>query len=68
MTATELQKYIGTTGKFQANGFRFEVKVTDARCVRNRLELLIAPMAGEGESWVMASYIALDKAIEEPGA
>jgi hypothetical protein len=68
MTATELQKYIGTTGKFQANGFRFEVKVTDARCVRSRLELLVVPMAGEGESWVMASYIALDKAIEEPGA
>jgi len=46
MTATELQKYIGTTGKFQANGFRFEVKVTDARCVRSRLELLVVPMAG----------------------
>ncbi len=61
MTAIELQKYLHKTGKYQANDFRFNVEVIDARFVNSRLELRIMPLAGEGNSWVMASFVALDE-------
>lgn len=61
MTATELQKYLRRTGKYQSNGFKFAVGIVDARFVYNRLEFRIVPLAGEGDSWVMASFVTVDE-------
>ena len=49
MTATELQKYLHRTGKYQSNGLKFAVEIIDARFVYNRLEFRIVPLAGEGD-------------------
>jgi hypothetical protein len=64
ITATELQKFIGKGGKYKLNGLTFDVAVADARTNYNVLELLVKPVAGEGESWVSASFITLD----DPGS
>jgi hypothetical protein len=61
MTATELQKYLRKTGKYRSNGFKFAVEIIDARFVYTRLEFRIVPLAGEGDSWVMASFVTLDE-------
>ena len=61
MTATELQKFLHRTGKYLANGFKFAVEIIDARFVYTRLEFRIVPLAGEGDSWVMASFVTLDE-------
>ncbi len=63
MTATELQKYLHRTGKYQFKGFSFAVEVIDARYVYTRLEFRIVPLAGEGDSWVMANFVTLDDPV-----
>jgi len=68
ITATELQRFIGKSGKYKANCFNFYVVVADARTNFNILEYLVRPVAGEGGSWVPASFILLDKPAEVPGA
>ncbi len=67
LTAVELQRFIGRSGKYKANGFSFFVSVINARCSHNILELLVRPVAGEGESWVGASFVILDDSVETPG-
>ncbi len=66
--ATELQSFIGKTGKYKVNGFGFYVVVADARTNLNILEYLVRPIAGEGGSWLPASFILLDKPTEAPKA
>jgi hypothetical protein len=44
------------------------VKVIDARFYLSRLEFLVTPVAGEGESWVMANFVSLDDPGEIRGA
>jgi len=67
LTATELQRFIGKSAKYKANGFTFCVTVADARSNYSVLEFLVKPVAGEGESWVSASCVTLDEPIEMPG-
>jgi hypothetical protein len=66
LAATELQRYIGQGGKYKANGFNFFVTVADARSNYNILELLVRPVAGEGECWVSASFVTLEEQMEVP--
>jgi hypothetical protein len=62
-TAIDLNKYIGRSGKYTVNGLSFYVAVTNAQANYNVLELLVRPLAGEGESWVKGSFIT---PLEEP--
>ncbi len=66
LTATELQRFIGKSGKYKANGFSFFVTVVDARSNYSILEFLVRPVAGEGECWVGASCVTLEDSIEVP--
>jgi len=67
ITATELQRFIGKSGKYKASGFNFYVIVADARTNYNVLEFLVRPIAGEGEYWVSASCVTLEDPPEVPG-
>ena len=66
ISAMELSNYLGMQGKYKANGFSFYVTVEDARTNYNILEFLVRPVAGEGESWISASFITLDPPAEMP--
>ena len=66
ISALELSNYFGREGKYKANGFSFYVTVEDARTNYNILEFLVRPVAGEGESWISASFITLEAPVEAP--
>jgi hypothetical protein len=61
MTMTEMiQKYWllkGQRSTIRMDGLTIQVKVIDLRRVWNRVDALITPIAGEGETWVDASRL-----------
>lgn len=42
-------------------GITVPVRVLDARRAYGRIELQVTPLNGEGEAWVQAAYVTLDK-------
>lgn len=51
-TACALAPFIGRTAQVKGNGIRPSVRILDARLNWGRVQLLIAPLAGEGTQWV----------------
>jgi hypothetical protein len=48
----ELIKYRGTRGIITENGLQFLVDVMDVRRRYGHTDVLVRPVAGEGETWV----------------
>lgn len=44
-------------GLYNMNGMLFPVRVLDARKVWGRVDILISPLGGSGETWVEASKV-----------
>lgn len=56
----ELQKYVGRKGKYRQNGWAFDVEVVSARSGSGgQVDLLVTPMAGEGQVWLSAGLVEL---------
>ena len=51
MTARELAHLIGQRVLLPLGGLRVEVEIRDAREVFGRIDVLVSPVAGEGEVW-----------------
>ena len=59
MTNQELAAYVGREGLVTYGGtIAVQVKSLDAREVYGRLDILIEPIAGTGQTWVAESRIA----------
>lgn len=59
MTINEIAKYIGKTGTILPGlgSISIPVKVYDARQVYGRVELLVKPVSGTGETWINPNRI-----------
>ena len=63
MTGAQLAQFIGRTGGYRVSrDLNFEVRVVDARMRFGDVDLLIAPVAGNGTHWVPAYKVDLDPA------
>lgn len=65
MTAKEMREaYLGREGMLVVPGnpgaLHLPVRVKDARVVWGRLDLLVAPVGGSGESWIEANRVNLE--------
>lgn len=60
MDAKQQAGYIGRTGTLPLRGARARVKIMDAREGWGRLDLFVAPVAGEGAAWMAAYRVQLD--------
>jgi len=59
MTAKELTKFVGKTGRWKTQGVEIEVTITDARLMFGRIDVLITPVAGKGEAWVDCQFVGI---------
>lgn len=71
MTANEMLKYKNRLGWLKVElSLTFAVVIIDAREKFGRLDLLVHPRTGDGEKWVSAERVILDKprdlAIRKP--
>ena len=65
--APDLASYRDRLGLIKVDNMRVEVKIRDARLRFGHLDLLVTPVAGEGERWVEQHRIALvDEAPAAP--
>jgi hypothetical protein len=62
MTAQEMTALIGKRGSLSVSGtrLRFAVEIRDVRQRFGDLDYLVAPLAGEGETWHAASHVKVD--------
>lgn len=61
MTASELGVLVGQTGAYRpSRDLNFEVRVLDARTRYGTIDVLIAPVAGNGSQWVTLDRVGLD--------
>lgn len=51
------ETYVNRYGRLEADGFRFNVKIKDVRNRYGNLDVLVTPMAGDGEKWVSVHRI-----------
>ena len=66
MTASELAKLVGMTAtvpvrRGMMGTVEIEVRIIDARDSYGRTDLLIRPVAGDGEAWVSADRVKVRK-------
>jgi len=61
MTATEMAKLIKRTGSYWVLDMKIAIRVVDARMRFGDLDVRIAPIAGEGSTWVRRDSIQLDE-------
>jgi hypothetical protein len=66
MTAKEMQDLIGRTGSFYVKGMGISVKVVDVRTRYGRVDYLVTPVAGTGETWMTEDSVTL--AVVKPAA
>jgi hypothetical protein len=55
----DLASYRDRTGTIAVDNLRVQVKITDARMRFGHLDLLVTPIAGEGERWIEQHRIEL---------
>lgn len=61
LTGAELSRLIGRTGLYGVKGaISFRVTVTDWRNRYGRIDVLLVPEAGEGETWTEITNVRLD--------
>jgi len=60
MSAKELTQYVGKLGGYRVGELRVNVRILDARVSFGRLDLEIAPIAGNGAQWVSADSVKLE--------
>lgn len=56
---SELREWIGCTALLQCESLRVPVRCVDARRRWNRTDVLVEPIAGEGEQWVSTSRLVV---------
>ncbi len=62
MTAREAATYINKEGILTTEGsLGIAVRILDARKVYGRIDVLVMPISGEGETWVSESRIQWEK-------
>lgn len=54
----ELAGDIDKTATFQIHGLAVDVRIKDVRKVFDRVDCLVEPVSGKGESWVSRSALA----------
>jgi hypothetical protein len=54
-----LRRLIGHEGRLDVNGMRVAVRITGVRRLFGRPEVSVAPIAGEGEAWVVRDEVQL---------
>lgn len=52
MTAQELAAYVGKSATLESEGVSIPVTIKDARESYGRIDVLVSPTQGEGETWV----------------
>jgi hypothetical protein len=63
MTAKEMMTDIGKTATFSPlMGIFFDVTIADVRKVFNRVDYLVDPVSGSGNSWVSADRVRIKEA------
>ena len=60
MTAAMLSIPIGSEGMLRCGDMYVRVRILDARCVFNRVDLLVTPIAGDGTQWVAADRVKME--------
>lgn len=60
MTAKDAAQLLGRRGLYGVKGMTVRVIVNDVREVFGRLDLNIAPEAGDGTAWVAADQVNLE--------
>ena len=55
----DLDTFPGRNGIMTVDDLSVEVKITDARLRFGHLDLLITPVAGDGEQWVEEARVAM---------
>ena len=58
----DLQGFISRRGSYRIHGMDFPVTVLDVRRVFNRIDFLVAPVSGKGQSWVDAQTVDIQPA------
>lgn len=63
MKATEVNQYLGRQGKLPVEGGQlvFNVACHDVRSAYGRVDVLVTPVNGTGETWVSESRIQWEK-------
>lgn len=61
MTAVEQATWIGRTGQLPVKDMTVAVRITDVRQVYARTDVLIAPLSGQGMTWVALDSLTLDE-------
>lgn len=59
MSVAELAQALNKTAMFQVHGLSVEVKIVDVRKVFDRIDYLVHPVAGDGQSWVSSSCLRI---------
>jgi hypothetical protein len=59
MTAKEMQAIINRVGTIDVKGMRVSVMVTDVRIRFGRVDYLVTPGAGSGETWLSEDSVTL---------
>ena len=57
MSAREMQEHLGKEGVLTIGALQIRVTVEDVRKVYNRIDFLVAPVAGGGTDWVDAHRV-----------
>ena len=60
MTASELARLIGHEATISSDGLQVRVRILDGRTAYGREDLLVTPVAGEGQRWVSAERVRLE--------
>lgn len=68
MTSAKLAKLVGKNGVARlvagSTTLQVEVEIRDARSAFGRLDVLVRPIAGEGEAWVSLDSVTVDEEEE----
>lgn len=59
-TTTQLQVMVGKTGLARLEKLLVPVHIKDSRYVFGRTDLLITPLNGKGEKWIIASDVTVE--------
>ena len=57
MTYREAATYVGKLGVLHTEGLRINVRIIDARKAYGRIDVLVEPIGGEGEAWVVHTKV-----------
>lgn len=63
MNIPELSRAIGQTGLLSdlRTDIKFSIRILDARISYSRVDLLVTPVTGTGQTWVSAERVQIDK-------